>query len=405
MPPLDDNKKPGPRDISDLKARLGLKKTAASMPAVAPNATPPGGQPVQTEPPAPLRRDPFAPQQPSAGPPPPFGRPEPHPPQPAAPPDPRRDPFAAQQQAAAANLAAFYGLGQTLPGSPDATSGEQISKPKAWGRIVPVILVGVVLFGVGNACGSISVKRSAFNDTTEQAGQIRNEVDKISKQVTTVIDTLSSTPAARKGDIDLDVTTKLGQLDLKKPDTMRIFHTNYASLEPIIVERLFTYYDNTIKLFEMVQQHAKKTENDKDAIQRFMSSGAGKSDKNYGVIVEPQGGLMLAKFVEVGSPVCTDPAKTDCNANELKGFKYRMDSGAAWGERPVKGKPEAIVMPIQQSPLFKSIAAGNPDVLAVKDYARRMAEIRALAGMLTNEQKDVLSDLKKAAEREKLLAL
>jgi hypothetical protein len=402
-----DDKKPGPRDISDLKARLGLKKTAAGMPAVAPNATAQSGQApqgAQGDVPAPPRRDPFAPPPPVAGPPPPFGRAEPPPPQPAPPPDPRRDPFAAQQAAAAANLAAFYGLGQTLPGSADATSAEPITKPKMWSRLLPVLLVGVVLFGVGNACGSISTKRSQFNETTAQAAQIRDEAEKISKQVSQVIETLSSTPAARKGDIDLDVTTRLGQLDLKKPDTMRIFHTNYASLDPIIVERLFTYYDNTIKLFDMIQSHAKKSENDKDAIQRYLTSGAGKSDKNYGVVVEPQGGLMLAKFVEVGSPVCTDPAKTDCNANELKGFKYRLDSGAGWGERPVKGRPEAIVMPIQQTPLFKSIAAGNPDVLAVKDYARRMAEIRALAGILSNGQKDVLSDLKKAAEREKLLA-
>ncbi len=114
---------------------------------------------------------------------------------------------------------------------------------------------------------------------------------------------------------------------------------------------------------------------------------------------------MLATFVEVGSPVCTDPSKTDCPANELKGFKYRLDSGSGWGERPVKGKPEAIVIPLKQSPLFKSVAAGNPDVLAVKDYARRMAEIRLLANTLVNEQKDVLSDLKKAAEREHLFAL
>jgi hypothetical protein len=406
---LDENKKPGPRDISDLKARLGLKKPQAGA-AAAPAGTPPAGQPVVAQAPSPFAQQPSAPspfarQAPSNDPPPPFGRPAEAAPQPAPPPDPRRDPFAAQQQAAAANLAAFYGLGQQLPGSADATAGEPLEKKKPWGSIGLIAGAALIVFGVGNACGSISTKRSAFNETTEQAGQIRDEVDKISKQVTSVLDTLNNSAATRKGDIDLDVTQKLGALDLKKPDTMKIFHTNYASLEPIIVERLFTYYDNTIKLFDAIQNHVKKTENDKDAIQRFMTSGAGKSDKNYGVVVEQQGPIMLAKFVEVGSPVCTDPSKTDCNANELKGFKYRMDSGAGWGERPIKGKPDMIVMPIQQSPLFKSVASGNPDVLAVKDYARRMAEIRLLAGMLQNEQKDVVSDLKKAAEREHLLAL
>jgi hypothetical protein len=401
---LDENKKPGPRDISDLKARLGLKKTAA-MPAAAPGPTPPTGQPMV--PPPSGFGSPGQPQAP-AGPPPPFGRPaEPPPPmaQPAAPADPRRDPFqSAQQQQAAANLAAFYGLGQQLPGSADAVGGESnISKPKPWGRIAAVLAIAAIPFVVGNACGRIQRDRIEYNTTTEQAGQIREEVDKMAKTLNLVVDTLNSTPAGRKGDVDIDLSAKLGTLDLKKPDTVRIFHTNYNSLEPVVVERLMQYYDGTIKLYDELTAHAKKTENDKDALTRMGQAGA-KSDKNYGVIVEPQNGLMLAKFVEVGAPVCPQEGKTDCNANELKGFQYRLDSGSGWGQRPVKGKPEAIVMPLQQTPLFKAVAAGNPDFLAVKDYARRMAEIKTLAAQLMNQQKDVLSDLKKSSERPKLFA-
>ena len=166
---MDENKKPGPRDISDLKARLGLKKTAA-MPAAAPSPTPPHGQPVT---PPPQGYGAPAPQQPS-GPPPPFGRREEPPPpaQPAAPADPRRDPFAsAQQQQAAANLAAFYGLGQSLPGSADSVGGEPLSKPKPWGRIVAVLAIAAIPFVVGNACGRIQRDRIEYNTTTDQAGQ------------------------------------------------------------------------------------------------------------------------------------------------------------------------------------------------------------------------------------------
>lgn len=400
MFPLDENKKPGPRDISDLKARLGLKKTAA-MPAAAPTNTPPLGAPVQPGG-SPSGFGAPAPQQPS-GPPPPFGRRE-EPPPPAAPADPRRDPFAsAQQQQAAANLAAFYGLGQSLPGSADAIGGEPISKPKPWGRIAAVLAIAAIPFVIGNACGRIQRDRIEYNTTTDQAAQIRDEVEKMSKTLSSLVDMLNSTPAGRKGDVDIELSAKLGAMDLKKPDTVRIFHTNYNSLEPVIVERLMQYYDGTIKLYDAVATHAKKTDNDKDALVRMAQAGA-KSDKNYGVIVEPANGLMLAKFVEVGSPVCPKEGQTDCNANELKGFQYRMDSGSGWGTRPVKGKPEAIVMPLQQTPLFKAVAAGNPDFLAVKDYARRMAEIKTQAAMLMNQQKDVLGDLKKASERPRLFA-
>ena len=85
------------------------------------------------------------------------------------------------------------------------------------------------------------------------------------------------------------------------------------------------------QLEHLIAIHAKKTENDKDALTRMAQAGA-KSDKNYGVIVEPQGGLMLAKFVEVGTPVCQKEGQTDCNASELKGFQYRMDSGSGWNQ-------------------------------------------------------------------------
>jgi hypothetical protein len=397
---LEDNKKPGPRDISDLKARLGLKKTG-TMPAVSQSTPQPPGQQA----PNPLGQ-PTQPQYAAASSavPSPFGRQEPPPqapPQPAAPPDPRRDPFAAQQQA---SLAAFYGINQNLPGSADAVHAEPLSKPKPWGKIGFILGVSAVPFIIGSWVGAISRGRSDYNLTTEQAGQIHAEVEKISKQLTSIADTINSSPESRKGNVDIEMSVKLGQLDLKKPDTVKIFHTNYQNLEPIVVERLMQYYNGATKLLDEVQAHSKKTENDKDALVRMQKEGA-KSDKNYGVIVEQQGGLTLAKFVEVGSPVCNDPSKTDCNANELKGFQYRLDSGSGWGTRPVKGKPETIVMPLQQTPLFKAVAAGNPDFLAVKDYARRMAEIRQLLGGLMNSQKDVLGDLKKAADRPKMLAL
>jgi hypothetical protein len=397
---LDDNKKPGQRDISDLKARLGLKKTAA-MPAVTPAGTPQQPQAPQGIP-API---PSAGSGPSAGPssiPSPFGQPAPQPqaaPAPAPPPDPRRDPFAQQQ---AANLAAFYGVGQVLPGSAEGVSDAPLSKPKPWGRIGFVVGLCAIVFGVGNACGRIYGSRVEFNRTIDQAGQIREEVDKLSKQLNNIADTINASKATQQSQPDFDMSKKLGDLDLKKPDSQKIFHTNYMHLEDVAIERLFTYYDHTIKLYDLITLHAKKTENDKEAIENYMKNGAGKGDKNYGVTLDFTGAIPLAHFVEVGTPVCATPDKTDCNANELKGFKYRSDSGGSWADKPVKGKPGEIVVPMQKSPLFTSVAAGNPDILAYKDYLRRVIEIKGMAGGLVAEQKDVITDLKRAAERPKV---
>jgi len=396
---LDDNKKPGQRDISDLKARLGLKKTAA-MPAASPQgpaSTPPFGQP--SAPASSQSNDAPAPRAiPS-----PFGQPQrPEPaPQPAAPPDPRRDPFAQQQ---AANLAAFYGIGQTLPGDASAVdAGASISRPKAWGTILTIGIAAVVALGVGNACGRISAARVEFNHTIDSAGQIREEVDKLAKQLGSVADTLNASTATKQMQPDFDMSKKLGELDLKKPDQQKLFHTNYYHFEDIAIDRLFNYYNNTIKLYDAITVHAKKTENDRQAIENgAKASGNARAEKNYGVILNNEGGLTLGQFAEVGSPVCSTPDKTDCAANELKGFKYRTDSAQSWGERPIKGAPTAIIVPVKKSPLFNEVAAGNPDVLAFRAYLQRVVEIKALAGELTAQQKEVTGDLKKMAEKSKV---
>lgn len=400
--PLDENKKPGQRDISDLKARLGLKKTAA-MPAVQPSQTPPTGQPSVPAPiPAPVGTSGSGPAP--AAIPSPFGQPAPQPqpqaaPAPAAPPDPRRDPFAQQQ---AANLAAFYGIGQVLPGDASGVDAQPISKPKPLGRIVMLAGIGVVVFGLGNACGRIYGSRVEFNRTIDHAVQLRDEVENMGKQLNAVADVLNGSQLTAKGQPDFEMTKKLGDLDLKKPDQQRLFHTNYYHLEDVAIERLMNYYNNTIKLYEEITVHAKKTDADREAIESYMKNGANKGENNYGVILDTSRPFLVGKFVEVGAPVCQEPGKQDCSTSELKGFKYRLDSGSAFSERPVKGKPGEVVVPIEKGPLFKSVASGNPDLLAYKDYLRRVVSIKSLAGELVAQQKDVLADLKRAAERPKV---
>jgi hypothetical protein len=260
-------------------------------------------------------------------------------------------------------------------------------------------VVGVVALGVGGSCGTIYRARVEYNITTDHAIAIRDEVDKLSKQLNSIADTMRG---SKPGSVDVDMAGKLGGLDLKKPDTIKIFHTNYAMMEGLTVERLFSYYNDTIQLYDEITSHAKKTDADKEAIQKFLASGAGKGDKNYGVIVDASGPLPLAHFVEIGEPVCADANKKDCNANELKGFKYRQESGASWSERPVKGKPGEVVTPLQATPLFKSVAAGGTDIIAVEAYGRRLKGISELVAKLAGSQKELQGDLKKVAERPKV---
>lgn len=403
---MDENKKPGGpagRDISDLKARLGLKKTGV-MPAVSPTGQPappaPAGQPGAPAP-APVPPPPGTPAAQAAIPA-PFAQPaQPAPAAaPAPPPDPKRDPFAQQQ---AANLAAFYGIGQVLPGSTEGVAAEPISKPKPWGRIGIYAVAGLVVFGVGGACGAVYNGRVEFNRTIDHAATIRGEVDKIAKQVNSINDLINGSQLTKEGKPDFELAKKLADLDLKKPDTQKLFKTNYARLEDVAVERLFTYYNTAIQLFDEVGVHAKKTESDKEQIEKFAASGGGRSDKLFGVTLNLTGAIPQASLVEMGTPVCKDKEKTDCNVNELAGFKYRAEPSGSWQERPVKGAPGSTVIPIDtRTAMFKNAMSGSPESLAHAAYMRRLADLKLHAMGLLGQQKDVVGDMKRAAERPKV---
>lgn len=395
---MEDNKKSGKgRDLGDLKARLGLKKTG-TMPAVTPPAD--GDATGQTSAPANSQTG-----APSILPPPIAGvGPQPQPQAQPEPADPRRDPFTAQQQAQAAQLAAFYGLGQALPGSAEGVGDQGFNKPKTLSKAAPFLAVSGIAIVIGLAFGRLTAGRAEYNITIDHAAKIRDEVAKMAKNLDEVTQVLNASKDTLKGGIDVELTSKLAALDLKKPDTNKIFKTNYAHLDDIVIDRLMNYYNDTNLLYSELEVHIKKSEADKDAIASFVKNGAGKSDKNFGVVMDVSGAIPIAQMVEVGSPVCNKQGVTDCPPAELKGFKYRTDAGGAWGEKPLRGKPGETLTPLNQTPFFKSIASGSTDVLAAKDYTRRVASIQARIIKLNAAQKDVMADLKKAADKPKLVA-
>ena len=400
----DKNKPPGPagagaRDISDLKARLGLKKGAGGVPAPGgPGAPAPmgGGFPSPVSGggavggiPAPIPAPPGFPSPIAAA------------PEPAAPSvDPRRDPFATQ--APAAPPSAYYNYAP-IPGMDDGKPAEQIQKPKPWGSIGVGAIALAALFGLGYSCGGIHWARGNMNRTINDSLKIKDEVDKMAKQLTVINERIAGSADAAKNQPDVQLAADLGSLELKKTDLDKnLFHTNYYFLDDLAINRLFEYYNDSNILYGMIASHAKKTEADKDSIESFLKQGKAGGDKNYGVTLDLTGAIPLAHFAEIGGPLCPKEGETDCSAADLKGFKFRTDTGAQWSTKPVKGPPGTIIIPLQKTPLFATVASGSPDIIAAKDHVRRMAEIRMLTGKLYGEQKELQAALAKASERGKV---
>lgn len=419
---MADNTKQGPKDITDLKARLGLKKQGGG-PAAPGGPTAPGGPgPAAPFAPAPMpgavaprpgqAQLPAALAGPSTGPVPAAGYVPPPPgftpPPEAAPaqPDPRRDPYAAQQAAVAANLASFYGVGGALPGSADEVKGDPIKKPKPWPLIGGAAAAALVMLGIGYSFGSISVSRNDFNITTEHAVKVRDEVDKLEKQVDKVFDAIKGIKLSDRDPPDFAAIEKLADLDFKEPDIpTKLFHTNYFSFEPSVVQQLFTYYTDVIQLSKQIQEHTTRTLKDRDSIDKYVKGNATKKDTGpVGVILDYSQKLPLAQLVELGGIVCPDARQTDCKPEEAK-MRFRTALGGDFQVRALKGLPKDVVLPIQQTELQKQVMSGDPNLLAFRDYVRRAAALFQQLTKIREEEKQLIAGLKKRAEAPTMFTL
>lgn len=414
---MADNTKQGPKDITDLKARLGLKKQGGGVPAPGPAGAPsapfapaPIAGPAGVAAPRPSAGGPVPAPGPVQSVPVPGGFPPPPgfaPPPEAAPPaaDPRRDPYAAQQAALAANMASFYGAG-ALPGNADDVKPDSSKKPPPWGLIGGAAVLALAMFGVGAALGSISVSRGDYNVTTEQAVKVRDEAEKIQKQVEKVRDAVKEIKLSDKEPPNFAAIEKLAEIDFKEPDiTRNLFHTNYASFEPSVVQQLFTYYNDVIVLAKLLNEHSIKTMKDKDSIEKYVKGNAGKQERGpIGVILDYSQKLPRASLVELGALMCPTAGQTDCAPEEAK-LKFRTSLGGEYQQRGLKGLPQNTVFAIEPTELQKQLMSGDPGMLAFRDYVRRAAAMFELLRKLQEEEKQLVQGLKKRAEAPKLFAL
>lgn len=399
---MADNTKPGSKDITDLKARLGLKKQAAGAGVPGPGpAAPfaPAGVPGLPGAAAPKPAGPVAPvaaagvlAPPGVVPPPGAVLPPPgFAPPPEAAPDPRRDPYAAQQAAMAASLAAYYTAGNALPG--DANSVEGAKKAPPIGLIAGIVGAAVVAGGLGYFVGNIKVARDQYAEATDQASQIKKEVESIKKQVTEAVSTFKEIkPGEPPSTATLD---KLEKLDLKEPDaTQKLFHTNYATFEPRTVRSMFEYYQSVTGLFKQINEHAARTKNDKEDLDKCFGAAKAPPKGAIGVVFDYSQKLPYAQVVALGGVVCPGSDKTDCPEAEMK-LRYRTALSGGFSERPVKGLPKDIVMAVQPTELQKQLMNGDPAQLACRDYSRRAAAILQTLSKLPDEEKAVLEGLDK----------
>lgn len=384
-------KRPGVRDISDLKARLGLKKAAPAKPAR--GVVPPPG--VKGAVPAPPGAQPAGPKV-------------------------SDDPFGALNAAAtsAARAPAHHGPEIVVIEKGEAVeSVEHKATARRIAKIAGLILVPLV---IGVAIGEIGTNSKQFNRTIHDAGKIAKEITKGRKALKGYQYAFQN--AAEGGGFkafDPDLTKKLEAIEASSFDDSVIYKSWLYELDPDLVADTLYFASEETKLFKDIKAHITLTKRDekyllaakankKKALPPENDTGTKYTPYRYAILLQvpteqeaQQGSKPFgSQMVELGMPYCGDKISEtgDCGTSSPSAFAYRTGPDEPWK----KGEPQPAAGALENDKLLvllpdgtmENLAKGSTPAYAEKEYLERVkhlsektAELVDLAGKLENDLK------------------
>lgn len=404
-----DAKKPATRDISDLKARLGLKKNADSAGRVGGGPNAPGVVPP-----------PSAAKIGRAVPPPPGVAPPPREIAEQAPaiPDARVDPFAAMnamaQQGAAQAAAPIIIVNDGQP-------VESVQKGKRLGylKVAAMLLVPLV---VGRVMGGISYENQVYNKTIDDAKSLKGDVVEMGKSLQRLQDTLliAKERGADKQSFlvgDKDLVSALEELKLSPPEAERLYHTNLYHLHPDLVSDTLKWYSDLGILFDKVKRHVTLSKGDLKKVKKqdpALAAAGGRTQ--FGAIInlpkDAQSGPPLLQLGEIGAPLCAPqgtafPGGCPGGAAPI-GFQFRSDlanpnwAGKPWSKETVSADN---VLLLGDSAVLTALLYGAEPFVDSINYVQRIQEIDALTTSLIDQKKSIENRLNQKAQEGKRFSL
>lgn len=410
---MSDAKRPGgSRDISDLKARLGLKK-AGGAPAPAQGGGRANGQGGGVVAP------------PGMNLPPPPGV---QPPQPAAPviPNAADDPFGAM------NAMAAVGTVQRAPEIVIVNDGKPVENVGAAGKgamIAKIAIPGVIALGLGLGIGRISKDANFYNDGLKDAKAILGDpktpstvaaVKKTLAKLETALDEAKTKnnyrPDAALGG---ELTKIATELDVKSE---LVFRAKQNSLDPEASGQVLSFYAGVAEVKGMIDSHNKAAKFDEMTLSKAKANQDAATLKEgdnallagqlkYGVLLsaptEEDKTEFGARIVEIAGVYCGaggNPVAKCGEGESPSAWAYRNDPGGT----PIKGDlatsgsdsvpTKKVVMLIQNGVRDALIKGGDPGVSEYY-YTRRIRAIAERTKKLIEDANKLESRLQQEASK------
>jgi hypothetical protein len=426
---LSDNKKPGggSRDISDLKARLGLKK-GGQQPAdpragggivAPPGATKPGGGYV----------------------PPPPGVAAPQPPQPQLP-DARDDPFGAMN--AMAQQRPVEVQPQIIVVDKNVEQVSPAGKSAAYAKIAAMILVPLIL---GFLLGGINGDRKVFNHTLGDAKSLDDEFTGMAKELESLNLVLGNAKDRGNGKYtvnDKQLIEDLGGIKFTYADSDKliVWDSYLYNMKPELRRDILQFYGKVKALSAKVKDHVRLSQAslDKQTPEAFKKLAPNYPEAQvsslFGAVLRtpqtdpktgqptpiqgcPPGPNPCMEFVELGAWACadgsppTDLEKGTCaDGKQVAGLKFRSSAEQTmWGTKAFALDPMVPVaqadhvVPVMLNDIWKSLLQGSPDFLDDAAYKTRIDEIDKMNDDVRKQRFDIEGRLKTFAGQSKALAL
>jgi hypothetical protein len=292
-----------------------------------------------------------------------------------------------------------------FPGYVDDGKPVESVRPRGANRAARLTIAATLVGGllIGYWWGGIIVDRKSYNRMVDDAIQIKTEVDEMAKRLSTITDALNKNQQkAPSGAPDFEIIDQFKALgELKPPDQQKLFHTNYARFENIAIDELFTYYNDTVTLYEQIKRHIVMSEKEKDLLEAAAKQ-AKTQEVAYGFVVEP-GKITQGKLVQLVQTVCKGGKPQCSNVADVEGFMVSYAAGGTPAKVLLTGNGPHVV-PIDPTPMFTSLIEGTkPEALAGQDWRRRLNGIRLLALIkLPQIQKSLQTHLDEVAKKPKL---
>jgi len=380
------DKKAGSRDISDLKARLGLKKAGGAAPASG------GSQPAANG--GGQSRGVVAPPGVVVAPPPGMA-----PPQPTGPiiPNAADDPFGAMNAMAA--------VAQQAPKQEfiivnDGKPVENVGAESRGAMIAKMAIPAAVALIVGVAVGKIGTGAAAYNEGLRGARAILGDkgtpstVSNLKKTLADLDNVLDEAKTKNGFKPSLDVDKKLkeiaGKLEVK---TELVFRAKQNSMDAVVSGQILSFYAGIVEVKDMIDIHNKAAAGD----DILLKKGKEAQDKatlgedsilngqlRYAVMIsaptETDGAEFGAKVVEIAGVYCgasSNPTGKCPEGEAPSAFAYRNDPGAT----PIKGDlvaqgsdsvPTKKIVPLLQNGVRDAMIKGGEPTVSEFWYQRRL---------------------------------